>query len=748
MARHRHGISDPVVKKGGFLGKFVAFLLGFIIGIGAIAGAVFGVVSYVMSNTLHNTVSLLDSFAPGLYSVMFGVEGHNNGVLDKDYANKTVNDLLGNSMDAVSKIQNGDGSIQALSDIFPIVGNFVAQLAVELDAYSVPVDYNELMVTPVNGLKDYLMNSVKQAALGDFLSAIGEDGKTNNLMNALSYGEKGVDYTVDNNGEIVMLNGAKKTTINDLMTQDGMDSIMNRLPLDAVMDVDTTDSVMCAIAYGSTQRYTTNAAGEVVMKQIIYTYEDKGDGFQLYDDKDNVVDGDCEFNSQAAPSKITLANGEVHYLKADELVYKAYLNTELTKPALYRKTKIGDLSEDSMSIVNNIYLKDALDVNANSHKVLISLAYGEENVDYEFVGAGTSRTIQLIGNAKPRTIGDLRARGGSLIDEIPLTDITTEDRDNGLIMYLLYGREDVHYEIDESTNEVVMLQKHIAILNDGTETKVYNEYGELLSGHQINTTAKLYTDANGKEYSYAAGTQEDAILFLETKDGEVAPVYYLFDENGAVKYSKTTLGDLAGSSNMLSNLTSRITVGEVMDSETVESNKFLKHVLDKTIDELPDAINDLTLQTVYSEEIFQTDEDGNYLDKNGNITTNKDDYVVENEWWYLLHDKAVCESEHGADCDKQCVQDYAITEMDVLIDNMRTNIEMATLFQLKRDGMIDGLNDTTLNSAVKTSIGGEDLDMGDLPQGENVKLGDYTVVQMLNYVNAIFEAIDKIEGTP
>ena len=126
MARHRHGISDPVVKKGGFLGKFVAFLLGFIIGIGAIAGAVFGVVSYVMSNTLHNTVSLLDSFAPGLYAVMFGVDGHNNGVLDKDYANKTVNDLLGNSMDAVSKIQNGDGSIQALSDIFPIVGNFVA----------------------------------------------------------------------------------------------------------------------------------------------------------------------------------------------------------------------------------------------------------------------------------------------------------------------------------------------------------------------------------------------------------------------------------------------------------------------------------------------------------------------------------------------------------------------------------------------------------------------------------------------
>lgn len=745
MAKHRRGVSDPVVKKGGFLGKFVAFLLGFVLGIGAIVGAVAGVVAYVMSNTLHNTASLLDGFAPGFYAMMFGADGQNNGILDEGYANKTVADLLGDSMNAVSTIQNGDGSLQALSDIFPIVGNFAAQLAVELDNYSVPVDYNKLMSTPISGLKDYLMDSVKQAALGDFLKAMGEDGNDNKLMNALSYGEKGVDYTIDSNGEIVMLNGAKKTTINDLMSEDGMDTIMDRLPLDAVMDVDMEDSVMCAIAYGSTERYTTNAAGDVVMKQVVYTYEDKGNGFQLYDDKDNIVDGSCEFDGQATPSKITLANGEVQYLKKDAGVYKAYLNTERNKPALYKKTKIGDLSEDSMSIINNIYLKDALDINADSHKVLISLAYGEENVDYEFVGVGASRTIQPIGNAKPRTIGDLRARGGSLIDEIPLTDITTEDRDNGLIMYLLYGREDVHYKIDKTTDEVVMLQKHIAILETATETNVYNEYGEALPSDSVDTKTKTYTDEDGKVYSYAVGTHEGARTSLKVDDVDI-PVYYLFDEGGAVNYSKTTLGDMAGSNNILSNLTSRITVGEVMDKESVENSKFLKHVMDETIDDLPEAINELTLQTVYADEIFKTDEDGNFLDKDGNITTDKDEYVVEHEWWYLLHDEAVCENEHGEGRDKECIQDYKITEMGVLIDNMRTNIEMATLFQLKADGMIDGLDDDTLNSKVRTTISGQDIDMGDLPQGENVKLGDYTVVQMLNYVNAIFDAIDEIEG--
>ena len=741
MARARRGVSAPTVKKGGFLGKFVSFLLGFIIGIGAVVGTVAGVVSYVMSNTLHTTVSLLDGFAPGLYAMMFGADGLNNGILDEKYANKMVSDLLGDSMTAVSNIQGGNGSLQELSNVFPIVGNFAAQLVVELDAYSVPVDHGTLMSKPLSEVKDYVMESVKKTALGDLLNGMGkEENGNNDLMNAISYGEEGVDYVVSN-GEIVMLNGAKKTTLNDLISEGGMDKIINKLPLDSVMEVDTEDSVICAIAYGSSSRYVVED-GKVKMTQVTYTYEDKGDGWKLYDDKNVAVEATCEYTNKATPYMITFENGEVQYLKEDGLFYKAYEDDSLESPRLYKKTKVGDLSEDSMSIINNIYLKDALGVDASSHKVLISLAYGEENVDFKY----ENDEIVLIGNAKPRTIGDLRERGGSLIDDIPLTDITTEDRDNGLIMYLLYGRKNVHYAIDEKTDEIVMLQKHIAVLNVGTETKIYNEYGELLSGCTVDLKNNTYVDADGNAYTCARDTSEGAIHFLETEDGETAPVYYLFDKDGAVYYSKTTLGDLAGSENVLSNLTSRITVAEVMDAESVENNKFFKHVLNETIDSLPDAINELTLQTVYAEEIFQTDEDGNFLDKDGNITTDKNEYVVEHEWWYLLHDEAVCNENHGNSCDGQCIEDYAITEMDTLITNMRNNIEMATLFQLKEDGMINTLSDETMNSPVRTSISGQAIEMGDLPQGEGVKLGDYTVAQMLNYVNAIFKAIDQLEA--
>ena len=149
MARARRGVSNTIVKKGGFLGKFVSFLLGFIIGVGAIIGAVAGVVAYVMSNNLHNTVSLLDGFAPGIYAMVFGEDGKNNGILDEKYADKMVADLLGDSMTAIADIQGGNGSLGDLSDIFPIVGNFATQLIEELDAYSIPIDRDTLLSKPV-----------------------------------------------------------------------------------------------------------------------------------------------------------------------------------------------------------------------------------------------------------------------------------------------------------------------------------------------------------------------------------------------------------------------------------------------------------------------------------------------------------------------------------------------------------------------------------------------------------------------
>lgn len=723
-----------VKKNHNVLGMVLCFLLGLVIGIVGIVGGVVGAGSYVLTQPVDKTVGLIDNYVPAdLYGTLFGTEDK-NGFLNEKYASLKVSDLLGDSAKAISALSK-DGSLSNLNEISPKIGELVDKLMKTTDKYSIPLDKETIMTKGIKDLPKYLGDSVKNASLGDLMQGLGKGNQP--LIMAISYGEEGVDYTYDAEGKVVMLGDAKKTTINDLLADGGMNKIIDKLTLDSVMTVNTDDTVMCAIAYGSSNRYKVGDDGKVQMTQVTYTLEEDGGVYKLYDDKDAMVVATPEV-LDANLLKVTLASGEIQYVSFNaDGVGVAYSDEALTSPILYKKTKIGDLTQDSMAVINNIYLKDALSVDAKQHKVLISLAYGEENVDYKYVGEGDNKTIEMIGTAKPRTIGELRGRGGNLINDIPLSDIMATDKDEPIVMYLLYGRENIHYTIDASNN-VTMLQKQIALIGK----TAYNEYGEkLASGYTVDTANALYTDSDGNQYKYVAA----AGLTVETKDG-IAPVYYLTNLEGApVYFTKTKLGDMAGSDNVITSLTKRITIKEVMDEETINSNKFFKHVKDETIESLPNAINNLTIQKVYDTEIFKTDANGNFLDKNGNITTNKDEYVVEHEWWYLLHNKDVCEAEHGASCDKECIQDYNITEMDTLIKNMRNNIEQATLNQLKADGMIDGLDDATLGSNVKTSILGNALDADKIPTGKT-KLGEFTVVEMLSYVNAIFKVVEAIEA--
>ena len=720
-------------KNSGIAGKLLCLVLGFIIGIVGGIGAVAGAGYYLISQPVDKTLGLVDK-SGAIYKTLFGSED-TAGLLNEKYASLKITNLLGDTISAAQSLSSG-GSLSSLSEISPKVGSLVDSLLEKTEKYALNLDKETVMSTPIKNLPSYLGDSVKAAPLGDILESLGKGQEP--LLMALSYGEEGIDYQIDADGKVVMLGNAQKTTINDLMADGSIDSLLDKVTLDSVMTVRPDDTVMCAIAYGSSNRYAV-VDEKVQMLQVSYTLEDKGDGNKLYDDKDVAVEATIETLSDTL-LKVTFADESVQYVSVDaDNIGVAYSDEALTSPILYKKTKIGDLTEDSMSIINNIYLKDALNVDAKQHKVLISLAYGEENVDFKYVGEGENKTIEMIGTAKPRTIGELRNRGGNLINEIPLSDIMSANPDDGLVMYLLYGKENIHYTIN-TAGEVVMLQKQIAIDGD----VVYNEYGEKIFGYTLDAENSVYTAPDGTQYKYVASSG----LTIETEDATVANVYYLTNLEGNPAYFvKTKLGDFAGSDNVITSLTKRITLKDIMDEETIASNMFFKHVQDETIETLPNAINNLTIQQVYEKDIYKTDVDGNFLDKDGNVTTNPDDYVIEHEWWYLLHDEAICEAEHGEGRDKQCIQDYNVTELAALITNMRKNIESATLNQLSADGMISALDKATLNSSVKTQIKGVPLDMTGLPTDKQT-LGEFTVVEMLNYVNAIFRVVEQIESIP
>ena len=716
----------------GVLGMVLCLLIGFIIGILGTLGGIVGAGFYIYSQPLDKTINLIDKYVPAdIYATVFGDDA-TEGILNEKYAEGKIDLLVGDAVKAIQSLANG-GTLSDLNEVSPKVSSLVDKLLDATDKYSLPFEKDALMSTPLKDIPTYAKDALVGTPLGELLEGLGKGNDP--LLMAISYGEEGVDYIVNDNGEIVMLGDAKKTTIDDLMSGN-FDALLDKVTLDSVMTVDANDSVMCAIAYGSSARYAI-VDGEIQMQQITYTYEDKGNGYKLYDDKDAVVNATIESISSSL-LKATV-DGKVQYLSLDdENIALAYADEELVNPVLYKKTKLGDLTSDSMSLINNIYLKDALGVDATQHKVLISLAYGEEGVDFKYVVKGSYTAIEMIGTAKPRTIGELRERGGNLINDIPLSDIMGVDPEDALVMYLLYGRENIHYALDIN-NDVVMLQQQIAILGD----KVYNEYGEKLYGYTLDTDNATYVAPNGKEYKYVASEG----LTVNTEDKQTATVYYLTNMAGdPVYFSRTTLGDMAGSDNVITSLTKRIMLKDVISDEAMNSNLFFKHVQNETIETLPDAINSLTLQQVYEKEIYVTDNDGNFLDKFGHVTTDKAQYVVESEWWYLLHDETVCSGEHGSSCNKQCIEDYVITEFSTLIPNMRRNMETATLRQLKADGMINALDDRTLNSTVKTSIKGIPLNMEGLPTDKE-KLGDFTVVEMLNYVNAIFSVIESLEST-
>ena len=670
MEREFEYENEKPVKKGGVLGKILMMLLGILLGIVITIGSVVGVGYWFTKQPLKKPVKMADKYIEGdVYDLVFGElqdDGtRTNGLLHADYADKKVESLISDISDAIDTILDKTGTLEGLCKISPKLEKLVEELLEKTDEFSIPFDKTTIMTTPFKSLAPYIKDTIKDASVGDVIMSLDED--LNPLMLALCYGEENVHYEFDENGDVVMINGAKKTTFNDLIGND-LNELFNKVPVEAILPIDTDDTTMMAIAYGSSNRYKVNGE-DVVMQQVRYTF----DGTNFYDDKDATVPVKKAETLSGNVYKLTLSDDSVEYVKAvSENAVLVYADEACTQAVLYKKTMVGDLRQDSMAIIDNIYLKDALNVNAKSHKVLISLAYGEENVDYQIVGTGDNAKIEPISN--PRTIGQLRLKGGNLIDEIPLADIMDDDK-TSLTRYLLYGKKDVHYSVDASGN-VTMLQKRVAVLNG----KLYNEYGEELSGYTLNESAKTYVDVDGNEYRYANG----GLGTIKTTAGD-AQLYYVSNANGAVYYKKTALGDMAGSNTIITNLTDRLTVSEVMDESSLASNKFLKHVKDTVISDLPNAIEKLTIQQVFEEEIFE----------NG---------TVKGEWWYMLHNEADCIASGHADphtC--TCVSDYGLKEMNTLIDNMKNNIHLSTLDKLAADGMLT-FGPDMLNSKVYTEI--------------------------------------------
>lgn len=730
-----------------------------------------------------------------------------NEYISSEYTSKTLLDAILTTANVLIGFKDGTGTLGDLAAISPLIETKVLEFIESgKDAYGINFEYDEehqIMNTPINEINQYIHDCILNTTVGDLFLKFG-DG--NDILDALCYGIEGEDYIVDENGEVQMLNGKTKMLVGDF-AGGGLNERLDTLPLDTIMTIDLGDPTICAIAYGAEHRYTvvtdeTDGTKTVTMNQLYYTLEETDDGIMVYDDNGDPVEyteivkvnenayvllfaetsnesvaatADETASAETNVEKLLLWNTDMNGNRGEDGVYFVYEVSEtngeygIGSPVRFQKTTLGDLQGDMMGTINNVTLQDALNVTYASHPILISLAYGEEGTDFKYVynEQGEKTGINVL-TTPLRTVGDFRESSQDFIDEIALTSVISQNTEDKLIMYLLYGKEGVHYEV-KNDGSVSPLQKQVAV---DENRHVYNEYGELIEYAIGTVNGYEQQDGDGNVLAtyrlVSTGETLDILLNEDDEQATKVALYYVSDENGtAIMYESTKMKDLSGDSSVLGNMTSRLTLGDVLD---VGDNKILSHLAEVPIDELPKAVDALTVGDVFDEDMHYKniegakgitilDENGEertdvqpgvkYTDMNGNTVPvgayvtkdgvlvadgNKSD-ALRSTWKYLIRTKK-------DDGSVTYHYDYRITaDMTSMIENIEYNMQHTSLNEMNEDGVIstsEDLRNTEIDRNVIDAMGRVDHEytaaFENILGAENPTLGLLTVDQVVIYL--------------
>ena len=328
-----------------------------------------------------------------------------------------------------------------------------------------------------------------------------------------------------------------------------------------------------------------------------------------------------------------------------------------------------------------------------------------------------------------------------LVDFIDLLGDGTVDHENKMIMYLLYGKENIHYTSDGE--KVTMLQRQVAVLG----TSVYNEYGDELITNELQNNAFTQDGASYTLGTEALGTVEITV----DEQAQTATLYYVFEANGEtpVYFTPTPISLLQTDSALLSNINHRLTLADVLDAQILADNKILKYLSSSTIAGLPDAVTSLTVGEVFEDDMHitytgadgQVDNNGetlykgDFLDANGNKTTNPDEYVLKPTWAYMLT------SEDG-----KIHKDLTVEhDMSVLTENLTRNVHNASINALIRDGIIEIHDEEDRGYFNKNiEIYNPEISAGEYKYEDRngnkiTTLGGLNVSQMLNLLGSLLE---------
>lgn len=603
--------------------------------------------------------------------------------------------------------------------------NYVAY-AENADGVVAPVKQSSLALGAFMGDNTDPISVIGKLDLGVLLGVNVEANAThedNKMIVAISYGTYGVDYTFEN-GKVVPLNGNTFTTLNDLM--DEPDEILNDVQLGSLLGIDTREdaedkdnAMLVALAYGTYGidfEYDEN--GTIIPKngkeftslgELLTNPNDTLRDIQVGPLLGITTKEDVEANDSLL---VSLSYG----VYGEDFTYDEH--GKITQiPGGKAFTTVEQLmdSKQSEEILKSVPLSSVFNVDIFDEKsdpLTLSLVYGTKGKHYNIVEKDGKKFIDWQINPetnepyKERTFGDLRSGDMSeIINDLRICDVlTVEEGETGLVATLANKKDEkgnpwtIAHLTDENIKQLTL-----------GEVMEIDESSHPLLIHMQNTTIE------GLDNDYIDGiTVQDALGITETDDPILLQIIDM------------KLGDLKDSSKLKERI-NNLKVSDLV--EDAGNNFYLKHVLNSSIGELPNDINNLTVIQLFSDIIEF---------KNGEVT---------GTWYYLL----TYNPDDPTSYPYTAPEDYKVTDMDKLIENMHNNIESSTLRKMHDDGLVPHIEEDTLNYGLVYEVGAIDLEShirdilgleaGD-PIPEELEIGDLTVIQISKYLTVLLKAIN------
>ena len=649
---------------GGFWGKFFAVLLGILLGIILTLGGLVGG-GYIIATQVP--VSNIYDFANNILSSTMGtsIPGAYTDYVAEAHKNKSAADLVVTVSEAVTSIADGTGTLNTLNAISPYVKTLVEGtddtpgLVTLLEGYGVTLDADKMMdliivkpdtVTeedPDKYLLDYIMDRAMSMPVSKLFETLGLE--SNSILDAILHGE----------------NGERDMTIAEFASGD-LEQILYDMPIDALLPISTTAKVMMRLAYGEEYRYTASGSG-VTMNQVKYTLDTTTSPYTLYDEAGELVTVTdfAEVNATTHTYKITTETYGEHYVQATDYTnpapvkVAAYVDEACATALLYPKTKIGDLKGEGIdNKVKDFTLGDLIVTSGN--KILTALkdtqikdinsAINSMPIS-QMVDCGTSKILNAIGGFTILTLKDG-------VQELKLQDV-----------------------VDVKGNTIL--------------TKL----GDL-------KIRELKTGVDGKIKELELGE----VVTIGEDDAEILK-----------SLAETKIGELP-------NAIETMKIVDIIPG--AENDKLLKHLSDATLSNLAEKIENLHVVEVLEEDIFycKKDDKGNFLywtDKDGNELNCTDDEgnrvehrVIQPLWKYMLatenYDTLLDENDghindvgdikyNSFDPDtKTSLHNYnLLSEMGIMMQNLKTTLNNTTLGELYEDGMLK-IEDTQTKNAFES----------------------------------------------